>query len=167
LNIKDERGLSNLDVRSRFVLSGLWDLSYTKNRFLTGFQLSTIVTLNSGRPYNLLAGADLNRNGDNPPGDRPAGVGRNVGIKPGFANVDLRLTRTIAFGERYKFQGFVEVFNLFNRVNIDDIDRLFPPDEQGNFQLPPQDGGRYIVTPDRYRSAFAPRQFQFGFRVNF
>src|SRR5262249_15818631 len=38
-NIRAERGLSLQDVRSRFVASGTWDLSYTKNKFLTGFEL--------------------------------------------------------------------------------------------------------------------------------
>jgi hypothetical protein len=167
MNLRGERGLSLQDVRSRFVASGTWELSYTKNPLLRDFQLSAILNINSGRPYNLLAGVDLNRNGDNPPGDRPAGLGRNVGITPGYANLDLRLTRTISFGENVRFNGFVEVFNLFNRVNISDIDRIFPPDAQGRFNLPEQDGGRFIAPRERYRNAFAPRQFQLGFRLTF
>lgn len=166
-----DRSLSLQDARNRFVFSGIWDLSYTKNRLLTGFQLSTIVTLTSGRPYNLLSSVDLNMNGDNPPGDRPlnggVSIGRNVGILPGFANTDLRLTRTIQFHEHYRIQGFAEVFNLFNRVNISDIDRTFSPDSKGNFMLPPRSGGRFVVTPDRYRNAFSPRQIQLGVRLTF
>ncbi len=167
-----ERALSLQDVRNRFNLSGIWDLSYTKNRFLTGFQLSTIVNLESGRPYNLLAGVDLNMNGDNqPPGDRPliggTTIGRNLGILPGFAGVDLRLTRTVSFKEHIKIQGIVDAFNVFNRVNINKIDRIFPPDANLNFQLPPVENGRFIAPPSRYRSAFAPRQIQFGFRISF
>jgi hypothetical protein len=162
-----ERGLSLQDVRSRFVLSGTWDLTYTKNPFLRDFQLSTIINLNTGRPYNLLAGVDLNMDGDNPPGDRPAGIGRNVGLMPGFANIDLRLTRTLAINERFRLQGFIEVFNLFNRVNISEVSRFFPPDANGNFNLPPKDGSRFIAEPKQFRSAFAPRQFQFGFRLTY
>src|SRR6185436_18695234 len=67
LNPAGERGLSLQDVRSRFIFSGVWELNYTQNRFLRDFQLSSIVNLESGRPFNLLAGADLNLNGDNPP----------------------------------------------------------------------------------------------------
>ncbi|KAF0210658.1 MAG: ferrienterochelin and colicins outer membrane receptor [bacterium] len=70
LVIRDERGLSLQDVRSRFVLSGNWYLPY-KNLLMKGFQLSSIINLNTGRPYNLLAGRDLNGNGDLPNGDRP------------------------------------------------------------------------------------------------
>jgi len=168
LRPRNERSLSLQDVRNRFVLSGIWALDYTKNPLLRDFQISSIVTLESGRPYNLLAGVDLDRNGDNLfPGDRPDGISRNLGITPGYANVDLRLTRSISIKERYRFQGFVEAFNLFNRVNISEISRIFPPDAQGRFTLPPKDGSRFIATRDRYRNAFSPRQFQLGFRLTF
>src|SRR5262249_15944814 len=119
LKLGNERGYSVNDVRNRFVLSGLVDIGYNKSVFTRDFHLSTIVPLNSGRPFNLLAGVDLNRNGDNPPGDRPAGIARNQGITPGFAEVDMRLTRSIKFQEKYQVNLTFEAFNLFNRVNID------------------------------------------------
>ncbi len=167
LNIRAERGLSSQDIRSRFVFSGVWDLDYTKNKFLEGFKVSTIVNLNSGLPYNLLAGVDLNQNGDNPPGDRPLGIARNGGVLPGFANMDARLVRTIKIKEQFGIEAFVEVFNLFNRTNISEVNRTFPPDAMGNFNLPKQDNGRYIAPPERYTNAFSPRQFQFGAKITF
>lgn len=167
LNIRQERSLSLQDVRHRFVISGTVDFSFIKNVVFKDFQLSTITTLNTGRPYNLQTGVDLDQNGDQPPGDRPPFVGRNAGVAPGFANVDLRLNRTFAIKEKYKLQVIAECFNLFNRVNISEIDRLYPPDANGNFNLPPQENGRFIAPRDRYRNAFAPRQFQVGFRFNF
>jgi len=81
--------------------------------------------------------------------------------------MDLRLTRTLKATENIRFQVFVEAFNLFNRVNISDIDRLFPPDAKGNFLLPPKENGRFIITPDRFRGAFDPRQFQIGGKITF
>lgn len=171
LNPGDERSLSVQDVRSRFVFSGLWDLNFSKNPFLKDFQISSIVSLNSGRPYNLLAGRDLNQNGDGGDGDRPffqgVGLPRNAGLTPGFANVDVRLSRIVKIKENYKILGFFEAFNLFNRVNFSEIDRTFSPDAQGNFQLPSRDGSRFTVPVGRGRNAFAPRQFQFGFRLFF
>ena len=169
LNLRAERGLSFQDARHRFVASGVWNLNYSKNILLRDFQLSSIITLESGRPYNLKAGVDLDRNGDIPAFDRPAFLGRNVGVQPGFARVDMRLTRSISFKERFKFQAFFEAFNLFNRVNISTFDRTFPPDQRGNFNLPPNTGqnGRFIVTPDRFRGAFSPRQLQAGLRIEF
>jgi hypothetical protein len=166
-----ERGLSLQDLRGRFVFTGLFNLSYTQNRFLRDYQISTILNLNTGRPYNLFAGVDVNQNADNPPGDRPrvggVTIGRNTGIRPGFAGMDVRLTRSIEMGERLRIQAFAEVFNLFNRVNIDGVDGIYPPNIRGEFQLPEQSGGRFIAPRERYRSASSPRQFQFGFRLTF
>ncbi len=171
LNIRQERGLSLQDVRSRFVLSGIFDVGYGKNPLFSGYQLSTIVNLNSGRTYNLLAGVDLNRNNDNPVGDRPlvggAPIARNAGLTPGFANVDMRLTKSFSIKEKCKVQGFFEIFNLFNRVNISDVSRIFPPDANGNFNLPKKDGNRFTTDPKQYVSAFSPRQIQLGFRLSF
>ncbi|HXF06421.1 MAG TPA: TonB-dependent receptor [Blastocatellia bacterium] len=163
LNLRGERALSLQDARHRAVLSGLWDLDYGKHWLVRGYTFSTIVTLTSGRPYNLLAGVDLNGDGDIPPGDRPASLGRNVGISPGYANVDARLVRTLSLGDRITAQLILESFNLFNRVNISEFGRVFLP----GTPLPPKKDGRFIVTPDRYRGAFAARQIQFGIKLLF
>ncbi len=167
-----ERGLSLQDVRHRFVFSGLWNLNYSQNPLLKGYQLSTIISAESGHPFNLLAGADLNQSGDAlAPTDRPlvggVSIGRNTGILPGFTNVDLRLTRTVSIKENVKVYGFVEVFNLFNHTNISEVNRIFPADSNGKFTLPPQDNGRYKALPERYNNSFSARQLQFGFRLTF
>ncbi len=163
----DERGLSLQDARQRAGFSSNWKLNFFKNPILKDFQLSSIISLESGRPYNLLAGVDLNQNGDNPPGDRPLGLGHNVGITPDFATVDLRFSRVFSIKEKLHLEGIFEVFNLFNRVNISDLDPVFPPDSQGNFSLPKQKNGRYITPPERYRNAFSPRQIQLGIKISF
>jgi Carboxypeptidase regulatory-like domain len=166
----DERGLSVQDVRHRFVLSGILE-SGAKHPLLRNFQLSTICTFTGGRPFNLLAGLDLNQNGDLGNGDRPliggVSVGRNAGVRPGFANVDLRLARTFTFKEHYRMQLFIEGFNLFNSVNISEINRLFTPDAQGNFNLPRRQGSLFKSDRSRFVNSFAPRQLQFGMRFSF
>src|SRR6185503_20955769 len=60
-----EKGPATYDQRHRFVLSGV-------ARLPLDFQLSTIVTAASGRPFTALAGADLNGdgNGGGSPPDR-------------------------------------------------------------------------------------------------
>ena len=170
LNIGLERGLSIQDVRSRFVASGIWELNYTKNPFLKDFKVSTIVNLNSGRPFNLVTTEDINMNGDGfLPSDRPFGLGRNLGLTPGFANVDLRITRDIKIKERVNFQGYIEIFNAFNRVNFDPnkVFRFLTSDGKGGFNFPAMENGRFITSAQTRRAALAPRQFQFGFRVSF
>lgn len=167
-----ERGLSIQDARHRFVFSGLWNLNYSKNKFLSDYQLSTIVTLESGHPFNLLAGTDLNLSGDAfGATDRPlvggVSIGRSSGELPGFASTDMRLTKKVSFNETMNVFGFVEVFNLFNRTNISEVDRIFPPDRNGNFLLPPQENGRFKALPERFRNSFSARQIQLGIRFTF
>ncbi|MEW6735384.1 MAG: TonB-dependent receptor, partial [Acidobacteriota bacterium] len=169
LNLGNERGHSVQDVRNRFVASSIWSLDYSQHPLLRDYQLSTIVTLESGRPYNLLTGVDLDMNGDVPAGDRPLGIARNAGITPGFASLDLRLTRRITFKEKYNFEGFLEIFNVTNRVNVlvDFNGNVFPPGQNGRFDLPTQRDGRFILPKNRQNNSFAPRQLQFGLRFAF
>ncbi|QUW00626.1 TonB-dependent receptor [Chloracidobacterium sp. MS 40/45] len=168
LDIGGERALSIQDARHRLVMSGVWKLDYSKHPLLRDYTLSYIFTAVSGRPWNLLAGVDLNRNGD--ANDRPAGLGRNAGVTPAFYNLDARLSRRFINRDRFKLEGIVEAFNLFNRTNVREFGRTFPPVNpplNTEFNLPPRRGGRFIVTRDRYRRAFPPRQVQVGFRITF
>jgi hypothetical protein len=52
-----EKGPSVQDQRHRFVASGIYLLPHE-------VELSAIITMGSGRPYNILAGVDLNADGD-------------------------------------------------------------------------------------------------------
>jgi outer membrane receptor protein involved in Fe transport len=52
-NIRNDRGLSDFDARHRFVLSGIYDLPFKGNRFVEGWELATIVQLQSGNPVNF------------------------------------------------------------------------------------------------------------------
>jgi hypothetical protein len=69
-----DRGPSEFDVRHRFVGSGIWDLASPKSKgaaskALEGWQLNAIVTLQSGRPFDVdrtlgwYAGCDFNMDG--------------------------------------------------------------------------------------------------------
>lgn len=75
-DIKNERGLSALDVPHRFVTSFLYDVPFfNKSRngfaraFLGGWQINGIFQAQSGQPFTPLSGVDSNRNGDSA-GDR-------------------------------------------------------------------------------------------------
>src|SRR5262249_29148261 len=48
-----DRGLSDFDVRNRFVLSSLYELPFHGNRFFEGWRLSGILQLQGGNPLNL------------------------------------------------------------------------------------------------------------------
>jgi carboxypeptidase family protein len=52
-NIAGDRGLSDFDVRHHFVMSPIWDLPFKGNRFVEGWQMSFIETLQTGNPLNI------------------------------------------------------------------------------------------------------------------
>ena len=54
-NIRADRGLSDFDARNRFVVNAIYDLPFKGRRIADGWQLSTIVQLQSGNPVNILA----------------------------------------------------------------------------------------------------------------
>jgi Carboxypeptidase regulatory-like domain/TonB dependent receptor len=75
-NLRDERGLSALDIPHRMSASFVYDLPFfnrSGNRFvktaLGGFQLSAIFQAQSGQPITPISGVDSNRNFDSA-GDR-------------------------------------------------------------------------------------------------
>jgi hypothetical protein len=55
-NLIGDRGLSDFDVRHRFVISGLYELPFKGNQFKEGWQLSFIEQSQGGNPVTLLAG---------------------------------------------------------------------------------------------------------------
>jgi len=69
-----------------------------------------------GRPFNATVSGDPNQDG-NDLNDRLPGYSRNAFTGPDYATTDLRLTRTLRFGERYKLNLIAESFNLLNRDN--------------------------------------------------
>ncbi|HLH00785.1 MAG TPA: carboxypeptidase regulatory-like domain-containing protein [Bryobacteraceae bacterium] len=123
-----ERGLANADVRHRFVFSGVWDINYAHSlqnpvlrAILEGYQLSSISTVQSGRPFSILVGGDVNNDG-NTRTDRPPYVGRNTLIGPNFLDVDIRVTRDFPlYAERVKLRMMFEAFNLTNRANFNSL----------------------------------------------
>jgi hypothetical protein len=153
-----EKGPSVQDQRHRFVASGIYMLP-------RGVELSSIITIGSGRPYNILAGVDLNGDGDGGATDRarstPADIGtsvrRNAGVLPAQATVDLRFARRFPAG-RLSVDGIVEVFNLFNRSNYTAVNNVFGI---GAYPANP------LPTFGRFTQAAAPRQVQVAIKIGF
>jgi hypothetical protein len=140
-NLSQEYGRADYDRRHRFNLISIYHLPF-------GCRVGTIVSLNSGVPYNITTGFD--NNGDTVPNDRPFGIGRNTGAGPGYASVDFHLSKRIAFaknegktgaalpagrlargsilnlggerpeGRRPWLEVSIDAFNVFNRVNFKD-----------------------------------------------
>ena len=184
-NFRAERSDSLFDQRHRFVFSAVmtspaeWrSADSTAKRIFSNFTVAPIIELSSGRPFNIITGTDSN--GDlQSSNDRPSvnangnlfaptatpftsgTLGRNVGITHGYASVDLRLTRAIHFGERYRLDIIAEGFNLFNRFNEAAASPFFTDVNAFGERA---SNGRYYSRPT---AAFDSRQFQFGLKFNF
>jgi hypothetical protein len=163
-NLALDRGPSLFDQRQKVTFAGILDSPW-RNIFLTGFQFSPILRYDSGHPFNLLAGEDLN--GDNNSNtDRPPGAGRNSGIGPDYFDIDARLSRTFKVTERVSLRFMAEAFNLFNRTNYSSVDNVVGP----NFAPPFNVSGTNTVAPTSplgFDAASAKREIQLGVRAQF
>ncbi len=157
-------------------------------KFLSDFTVAPIIELSSGRPFNLITNVDAN-NDQSTQTDRPSinsngtlcvpgapgcstplitngqfstgNAGRNLGLTHGFMSIDLRVSRAIRFGERFRIDLIAEGFNLFNRFNEGSATPLFTDVNAFGQRA---DNGRYYSRPS---AAFDPRQFQFGAKFSF
>lgn len=135
----DDSGLDENDRRHALSVSVIAPLPWQ-------IQLATIVSLRSGNPWDITAGVDLDRDGNNQ--DRPAGLVKNAGGTKSDANlaaingfrqsrglapitmeqltrtsrehvVDLRATKQFRIAPRARFDVFLEAYNLLNAVNFE------------------------------------------------
>jgi hypothetical protein len=168
-----EYSLSAFDQRHKFVIYAVIQ-SRSSNPFLRDWTVTPIFRANSGRPFNLLAGLDVNAdrssNGDRPLlliNNIPVGpIPRNIGKGPSFQTFDVRLTRAIKFSEKVGLELTAEAFNLFNRLNYSSVNNTvgatFPTtiDVHGIEGVSPS-------TPLGFTSAFDPRRIQLGAKLRF
>jgi hypothetical protein len=182
-NFRAERSDSLFDQRHRFVFSGIvtapadWRKSSSfAHRFFSDFTVAPILELSSGRPFNIITATDTNADLQSS-NDRPSvgangtlfvpaflssgNLGRNSGITHKYASLDLRVQRSVRFGERYRLDVIAEGFNLFNRFNEAAASPFF---DDVNAFAQRASNGRYFSRPT---AAYDPRQFQFGLKLYF
>ncbi len=155
-------------------------------RFMSDFTIAPILEISSGRPFNIITNTDTN-NDQSSQTDRPSvlpdgtlcvpgrpgctplitngefsigNLGRNRGITHSYASFDLRLSRAIRFGERFRLELIAEGFNLFNRFN----EASASPFIEDVNSFGERNGGKYFSRPT---AAFDSRQFQFGAKFSF
>jgi len=183
-----ERGLSDFDVRQRLVASPVYDLPLgTHGKYLTrgwgghiadGWQLSSIFSVQTGRPFTVYYSTDNSNTGEN--ADRPnvvsnpnngpktisewfntaafaaAGAGnfgnerRNSITGPGYVDVDAALARTFPVHKAVNLQLRAEGFNLANHPNFYNPTGAFG---SGTF--------------GKLSQAYDPRQLQFALKLLF
>ncbi len=169
LNARLDRALSSAHVAHRFVLSFLAE---GPRRFLLtrDFRLGVITTLESARFYTIYAGFDAN--GDSQPAnDRVGLLGRNTLRGDNLSNIDLRLSRILRLSERIHVELIAEFFNIFNTLNITDLDTVYGAADFLPGQPVPQSYTDRIVAPNPTfatpRAVSNPRQIQLAVRIRF
>ena len=176
-----ERGPSATDQRHRLVAAFSAEPRpfHRGHEFLgalfNDWKFSTVLNYGSGRPVNATVAGDPNQDG-NDLNDRLPGYSRNAFMGPDYATADLRITRKLRLGERYKLNLVAESFNLFNRDNqrvvitsnglianattfvqssVTTSSAFYP----GYYQQP----GNFL----RPNAAYAPRQIQLALKLIF
>jgi hypothetical protein len=168
-NLGADRGLSEFDQRHKVIVAGVF-ASPWKNPALSGFQLSPTFTYNSGHPFNLLAGGQVNGN-NHTTNERPIGAGRDTGLGPSYTSFDMRLSWQHKVGEKAQLQLTAEGFNIANHTNYASVNNVAGPlfgltpgfttfDVHGSAALSPSQ-------PLGFTSAFPKREIQLGLRFTF
>jgi hypothetical protein len=126
-NLALDRGRSDNDRRHVAVGSLVWNLDYfgkwnrAARSILNGWQFSAIVTLQSGLPFNVTSGSDINLDGNN--NDRPMLLG-NPFLDPNRSRsaVTAAWFNTAAFGAPAKGVDGNTARNLMDRPGSKNVD---------------------------------------------
>jgi len=208
-NIRGEYGNSIFDVRNRLVVSAVaespWKVAGWLGYLTNGWQLSPIYSSQSGLPYSLVTsgtppkivttstdpvtgdvttstftalGAGVNGSNGRKGIDA---VGRNTFRQKRLINMDLRLSKNVQFGERYRVELIAEAFNIFNHQNVTGVSTTgYSISTTGSVtsaggNVPCSTAAPCLsynssfgsVTNSNSNIAYTPRQLQIGFRFFF
>jgi hypothetical protein len=165
LDLRAERANSDFDQRQKVVVAAVLESPWEQSRILGGLELAPIVSYNSGHPFNLLAGADINGDGHFT-NDRPPSASRNTGLGPNYANFEMRLSRKFKLYERYNLKFTAEGFNIANRTNYASVNNIVGSDFAPPFTV----HGTARLSPSQplgFTAANPKREIQLGVRLAF
>jgi len=192
-NLRVEKGPSTFDTRHRWTTAinyQVQSLSYLPHLLAEGWQLNSIITVQSGRPIPVLTGGGINghQRPDVVPGQpfilpnwtpstgylnpnafaTPAGnfgdLGRDQIYGPGFRNLDFSISKLFKLKETAALQFRAEFFNIFNHPNFSLPNGFISPGSAP--------AGTISSTPDVAQGnpglgGGGPRVLQFALRVQF
>ena len=135
----NERANSNQDLRHNLVTN--FTATPPEHSFLRNFELSGIVTIQSGRPFTLfvgqntfgdVAGLSTDRVGGPPVAGSCSSVSncsttvsRNTYVGAPLRSLDLRLSRKFRVGEGKQLDFGVDFFNVLNHPNVDEVSSVY------------------------------------------
>ena len=197
LDLTQEQGRSNFDIRERFAFSAVWTPELYKGSHLlfrelvNGFTISPLITISAGAPYTgLLSGTApaLDATGTScKPGTAGCFSAISSGIlgaggtnrlpnlppndfqMPRTANVDLRLEKGFHIREKMDFIITGDAFNALNRNNITGVNTTIYAISGSTLQFQDGQSGRTLfgLPTQSSNSILAQRQIQIGARLNF
>ena len=165
VNLHAERAVSDFDQRHKVVVAGTLQSPWSNSRWLSGFELAPIVSYNSGHPFNLLAGSDINGDGHFT-NDRPPSAPRNSGLGPNYVDFDMRLSRAFRFRNEYSLNFTAEGFNIANRTNYASVNNIVGATFAPSFNV----HGTAALSPSQplgFTAADSKREIQLGVRLAF
>jgi len=140
-----ERSNSNQDLRHRFVTN--FTIEAPTTGWYRNFQFSSIVTVQTGRPFTIFTGGNTLNDLASSNTDRVGGapffsgatgasgcvtvdrcetvVPRNTYFGDPLRTWDLRIGRTFHLTEGKKLDLMMDAFNLFNRANVDEVTPVY------------------------------------------
>jgi hypothetical protein len=120
----------------------------TSSRFIPGvtFGPANVCLNNDGTTFTVPLVA--------PPAGCDGNLGRNRFTSPNFFQVDMRLSRRIPLGERFKIDVIADAFNLLNRTNISAVNQLCDPFAGST------------CSAGQPTASFDARQFQFALKLS-
>ncbi|HTP68831.1 MAG TPA: TonB-dependent receptor [Dongiaceae bacterium] len=193
-----ERGNSDFDIRHRASVNLIYEPNIGRGRghlsegfagrVLEGWSLSSIISAQTGLPYDIFdltdaehtgqysrvtiigplgqpAGTDKTYTGPNPAGlettplDVQPNAGKNRFYGPSYWNTDIAMLKNTALTEKLKLQFRFEVYNLFNHPEFGQPYNFF---WEGNNIF-----GQSTSTLTRSDGTTSARQIQFGLKLIF
>lgn len=179
-----ERGISAFNIKHNFVANAVYSTPVKPggnilSRVFADMSISPILAMRTGIPFTLRVPSLQNGTLAESLYARPWNAGRNTGIGPNFYGLDMRVTKSLYIRRDpgLKVDLLVEGTNLLNRTNFSAVNDMFPADPA--YVLP---NGKTLATgpyevhglrasdplqPLAFKSAFDPRQLQFGIKLVF
>lgn len=182
-NLRLDRGISDFHIPQVLTLTGIWRVPFFKNnRWLGGWSLTGIGTLQSGRPFTILANTPNPTGTNNNRPNNPAGAFLRDGssltpirLGTGFTAANLRpaagqvgaLGRNTERGDSFLDWSFslAKDFTVTESLRVQVRGELFNAFNVTNFGA--VDGTLGSATFGRATAAFDPRRAQLALRVTF
>lgn len=199
-----DRAVSDFNVKNSFVANAVYTspLHHGGDSFVhylySDFVIAPIVQVRDGIPFTLLVpgigGSASNGNSSHVNEARPFHEGRNLGIGPGFATFDMRVSRGIALkaDSPLRLNLIAQSSNILNHTNFTSVQNIFPntattnaagvttsaivstPEGNVNLLNGPYNfrgfrpnGATQLTSPLAFKTAAPPRQISFGLELAF